>query len=821
VTATAPSPDTDWTTLDRPPGHLPRGATVCVDSLDRADGLELLGAVQGSGYKEGAALVRRADGQIVQVGPFMYGLLESMDGRRTAAALAESLSVRLDRTVEEAHVGRLAEKLAQQGLLAGFEHLAPPRRNPLLAMRWKVMVTNPRLTRRLTTPFAFLFRPWVMWPVCVAFVAVFWFVLIHKGVASATTDAFHSPGLLLLVFALSVLSSGFHEFGHAAACRYGGATPGGMGMGLYLVFPAFYTDVTDAYRLPRRDRLRIDLAGLYFNALVAVHTMVVWLCWRIDALLLLVALQILQMVKQLSPVIRADGYHILSDATGVPDLYAHIGPTLRTLLPGRRRSASALTGRARLLVTVWVLIVVPVLVSLLLGAVLLLPHLAASAWDSGRLIARAIPHEASDFQVVKLLASVFSLFALALPVAASALVTQKSVRLTLRKARAWSAGRPRRRVIVAGTGAIIVALLAWAWWPSGQYQPVHARHGGTIPDLTRLISSPQSATGGTPIGTRQPPASAPIQLSPGTHLAAAMIPAGGISRTRPAFFFVAGFENRPPAAILTSGPVLKSEPIQATFFPFVLPSPPGPGGTQALALNTKDGTVVYNVAYALVTVSGGAAVSNTNSAFAIAHCQRCTTVAVSFQIVLVIGHSNTIAPTDAAGALNDGCVTCTTTAIADQMVITLESQPSQTLISELEASLQQLDDLSRLGAGGTPSAIAAAVTAIHDQVVAELQTGGLLSGQPGTSTTVAGSTTTGTSGSAGTGLQPTGPAPTVGSTSATTTTGSSSPSSVPEPTAPSTSPSSTTAPSSSTTDSTTDTTPPSTDSGATTATTAP
>ena len=41
----------------------------------------------------------------------------------------------------------------------------------------------------------------------------------------------------------------------------------------------------------------------------------------------------LEIVKNLSPVIRADGYHILSDATGVPDLYAHMGPTLKRLLP--------------------------------------------------------------------------------------------------------------------------------------------------------------------------------------------------------------------------------------------------------------------------------------------------------------------------------------------------------------------------------------------------------------------------------------------------------------------------------------------------------
>ena len=39
-----------------------------------------------------------------------------------------------------------------------------------------------------------------------------------------------------------------------------------MGAGIYMVWPAFYTDVTDAYRLPRRARLRTDLGGIYFNA---------------------------------------------------------------------------------------------------------------------------------------------------------------------------------------------------------------------------------------------------------------------------------------------------------------------------------------------------------------------------------------------------------------------------------------------------------------------------------------------------------------------------------------------------------------------------
>src|SRR3954447_14844835 len=366
-------------TADRPAAPT---ITAAPPALARAEGLELLGEGSGSGYKDGAALVRRADGQMVQLGPLMYALLEAIDGVRDDEALAAAMSERLGRRVEAEHVARLGEKLADQGLLVGSEDNAPPRLNPLLALRWKVLFTDPDITRRITAPFQALFRPWLLLPVLVGFIAVFWFVLIHKGIASATAQAFHSPELLLLVLVLGVASAAFHEIGHAAACRYGGGRPGGMGAGIYMVWPAFYTDVTDAYRLPRRARLRTDLGGIYFNALIAVITLGVWLVVRADALLLLVGLQVLEMVKNLSPVIRADGYHILADATGVPDLYSHIGPTLRRLLPWRDQERSALTGRARALVTVWVLVIVPILLSLSLSAILLFPKLAASTWES-------------------------------------------------------------------------------------------------------------------------------------------------------------------------------------------------------------------------------------------------------------------------------------------------------------------------------------------------------------------------------------------------------------------------------------------------------
>src|SRR3954471_5356628 len=705
-------------TVDRP------AATA---ALARVEGLELLGPVSGSGYKAGAALVRRADGQMVQLGPLTYGLLEEIDGERDDQALAEALSERLGRRVEPAQIAALGGKLADQGMLAGSEDNAPPRMNPLLALRWKVLVTDPKVTRRPTGPCLLLFRPWLVAAVLAGFAAVLWFVLIHKGVASATAQAFGRPELMLLVLALAVGSAGFHEIGHAAACRYGGGRPGGMGAGIYLVWPAFYTDVTDAYRLPRPARLRTDLGGIYFNAVIAVITLVVWFIVRADALLLLVVLQLLEMVKNLSPAIRSDGYHVLSDATGVPDLYAHIGPTLRRLLPWKRRQPSALTGRARVFVTAWVLVIVPILVSMSLSAILLFPKLAASTWESGSHLASAVPRQFGAGEILPGLASALRIFALALPVLGVALMTERLVRTRAAKALRWSAGRPERRAALAVATAGLAALLAWAWWPSGQYRPVRATEHGTLASAVHAVRAPRAAVR---------PQSAPVQLTPGRHLAIALIPHGDATEERPAIFVVKGRGKDERSVVIVSGqapstratpalgadtgtasaPPPASPSVPAAAFPIKLPDKPGPHDSQALAVNSTDGGTTYDVVYSLVTVENGDTVDEENSAYALASCKACITVAVSFQIVLVVGPSDVIKPINVAEALNVNCPYCVTTAIAAQIVVTLDSKPPEELLRRLTEELRKLDAIDDLGAGGTPAAVAAAVAQVQKEI---------------------------------------------------------------------------------------------------------
>ena len=61
----------------------------------------------------------------------------------------------------------------------------------------------------------------------------------------------------IVLLSLFLISSFIHELGHASACRYYELEHGGIGFGLYLNFPVFYTDVSSIWKLSRKKRLLV------------------------------------------------------------------------------------------------------------------------------------------------------------------------------------------------------------------------------------------------------------------------------------------------------------------------------------------------------------------------------------------------------------------------------------------------------------------------------------------------------------------------------------------------------------------------------------
>ena len=105
-------------------------------------------------------------------------------------------------------------------------------------------------------------------------------------------------------------------------------------------------------------------------------------------------------------------------------------------------------------------------------------------------------------------------------------------------------------------------------------------------------------------------------------------------------------------------------------FPFDKPLPPAEGDNQALAVATNDGSVTYDVAFALVWAEGDE-VLNVNEAHAYASCSDCVAVAVAFQVVLIMDDARVVVPQNLAVAANYDCYQCITAAIASQLVLSV------------------------------------------------------------------------------------------------------------------------------------------------------
>src|SRR5207248_3056149 len=80
----------------------------------------------------------------------------------------------------------------------------------------------------------------------------------------------------------------------------------GMGAGLYLIYPALYTDVTDSYRLGRCTRVRTDLGGVYFHLIFSLGLVALSLLTGKELLLFAVVMIDLQIIGQFIPFVRFD-----------------------------------------------------------------------------------------------------------------------------------------------------------------------------------------------------------------------------------------------------------------------------------------------------------------------------------------------------------------------------------------------------------------------------------------------------------------------------------------------------------------------------------
>lgn len=275
-----------------------------------------------------------------------YSILELLDGTRSLAEIQREFERRyVPRRLLLPQLQAFLAMLHREGLIvgdrAGQGDELLRRRNEQRRRRWLSVVANPfairfrgvdpeRLLAWLAPRCEWLFSGW--WnALCTVLVGLALGLVLFKGDALferlpdfyAFFSLHHAGWFVLAIICSKVL----HELGHSLACKHFGGECHELGLLLLVGAPCLYCNVSDAWMLPGKwPRIAISLAGMWVELVLAsVATLVWW--WTSPGIVnslclhLMFVCSLATLLFNGNPLLRYDGYFVLSDAIETPNLY--------------------------------------------------------------------------------------------------------------------------------------------------------------------------------------------------------------------------------------------------------------------------------------------------------------------------------------------------------------------------------------------------------------------------------------------------------------------------------------------------------------------
>ncbi len=168
----------------------------------------------------------------------------------------------------------------------------------------------------------------------------------QSDVAASFSDALRWE-TVLLAWLIVTAATIFHEAAHGLTCKHFGGEVHEIGALLIFFMPCLYCDVSDAWMIPeKRKRLLITAAGGYCDLCQWALAVFVWRITVPDSLINYLAFVVLTVCGtrgfiNFNPLLRLDGYYLLSDSLGIPNLrkrsQEYFMGHLRWLLWGAKR----------------------------------------------------------------------------------------------------------------------------------------------------------------------------------------------------------------------------------------------------------------------------------------------------------------------------------------------------------------------------------------------------------------------------------------------------------------------------------------------------
>ena len=209
----------------------------------------------------------------------------------------------------------------------------------LSIMFFRMPLLDPEnVLRKLAPLFRYLISPLgaVVWLAVVA--AAGKVVLDRFDMALDQAQGILAPDNLFLMYVGLVVIKSLHEFGHAVVCKRFGGEVHTMGVMLLVFTPLPYMDATSSWAFRNRwHRALVGAAGMITEIFVAALATFLWARTGPGTLhslaynMMFIA-SVSTVLFNGNPLLRFDGYYILSDLLDIPNLYTRAVRHLRHLV---------------------------------------------------------------------------------------------------------------------------------------------------------------------------------------------------------------------------------------------------------------------------------------------------------------------------------------------------------------------------------------------------------------------------------------------------------------------------------------------------------
>ncbi len=280
--------------------------------------------------------------QYYRIGRDELGFARALDGSRTVAEAADKAGGESDSGLSVNDCLLLAKWLVESGL-AATERMGPEalhaassaadsqriiQRLNLIFVR--IPLFNPDRVLKLMTPYfhwCFTKAAVTGWALCL--LAGVFAVFSDPGRAAVTTVGTFSSNSWMLIGLAWVLLKLIHEAAHGIALTHYGQRVREFGVLFIMFIPVGYTDASAAWRLPSKwQRVAVASAGMYAELFIASLAALAWRLTGDENIMFLafnvmIAASLSTVVFNMNPLMRFDGYYILSDLIESPNLYTN------------------------------------------------------------------------------------------------------------------------------------------------------------------------------------------------------------------------------------------------------------------------------------------------------------------------------------------------------------------------------------------------------------------------------------------------------------------------------------------------------------------